>query len=330
MRDDLASLEGSNVLIIGGIGFIGSNLAMRLVGLGASVLLVDSMNPLYGGNLRNIAPIKDRVRVNIADVRDKHSLSYLVRDQQYIFNLAGQTSHMDSMADPVTDLEINCTAQLSLLEVCRAYNPDAKLVFASTRQIYGRPQYLPVDEKHPIRPVDVNGINKTAGEFYHILYNDVYGIRATVLRLTNTYGPRMRIKDARQTFLGIWIKSLLQGAPIDVWGGTQLRDFNYVDDVVDALLIAALDRASDGKVYNVGSDEILSLEEVARLLTDFIPGAHYSVREYPPERRKIDIGDYYSDFTLFRTSTGWTPKTSFREGVEKTVKFFQDNMDYYA
>lgn len=327
---DPATLKGRNVLIIGGLGFIGSNLAMRLVDLGASVLLVDSMNPLYGGNLHNIAPIKDQVRVNIADVRDKHSLSYLVKDQHVIFNLAGQTSHMDSMADPFTDLEINCTAQLSLLEVCRAHNPDAKLVFASTRQIYGRPQYLPVDEKHPIRPVDVNGINKTAGEFYHILYNDVYGIRATVLRLTNSYGPRMRIKDARQTFLGIWIRNLLQGAAVDVWGGTQLRDFNYVDDVVDALLIAALDRASDGKVYNIGSEEILSLEEVARLLTGLRPDGRYSVRDYPADRRKIDIGDYYSDFTLFRSATGWTPKVSFRDGIERTVTFFQDNMEHYG
>lgn len=330
MTVDLASLKNSKVLVIGGLGFIGSNLAMRLVDLGASVLLVDSMNPLYGGNLRNIDAIKDHVRVNIADVRDKHSLSYLVKDQSYIFNLAGQTSHMDSMADPFTDLEINCSAQLSLLEVCRAHNPNAKLVFASTRQIYGRPQYLPVDEKHPIRPVDVNGINKTAGEFYHILYNDVYGIRATVLRLTNTYGPRMRVKDARQTFLGIWIKNLLQGAPVDVWGGRQLRDFNYVDDVVDALLIAALDQASDGKTYNIGSDEILSLEEVASLLTALRPDGRYVVREYPADRRKIDIGDYYSDFTLFRTATGWTPKVSFREGVEKTVKFFEDNMEHYG
>jgi nucleoside-diphosphate-sugar epimerase len=330
MTVDPTNLAGSNALIIGGLGFIGSNLAMRLVELGASVLLVDSMNPLYGGNLHNITPIKDCVRVNIADVRDKHSLSYLVKDQQIIFNLAGQTSHMDSMADPFTDLEINCTAQLSLLEVCRAHNPDAKLVFASTRQIYGRPQYLPVDEKHPIRPVDVNGINKAAGEFYHILYNDVYGIRATVLRLTNTYGPRMRIKDARQTFLGIWIQNLLQGAAIDVWGGAQLRDFNYVDDVVDALLIAALDRASDGKVYNIGSEEVLSLEEVARLLTALRPDGRYTVRDYPAERRKIDIGDYYSDFTLFRTATGWTPKTNFREGIERTVDFFQTNKEHYG
>ena len=214
------------VLITGGLGFIGSNLSRRLLDLGAEVTLVDSLIPEYGGNLFNIDGIENRLRVNISDVRDEHSMRYLVQGQDYIFNLAGQTSHLDSMQDPFTDLEINSRAQLSILETCRKYNPDVKIVFASTRQIYGKPDYLPVDEKHPIRPVDVNGINKLAGEWYHILYNNVYSIRACALRLTNTYGPGMRIKDARQTFLGIWIKLLLEGKPFEIWEGQQLRDFN--------------------------------------------------------------------------------------------------------
>ncbi|MCX6690452.1 MAG: NAD-dependent epimerase/dehydratase family protein, partial [Methanoregula sp.] len=227
------------VLITGGLGFIGSNLSRRLLDHSAEVTLVDSLIPEYGGNLFNIDGIENRLRVNISDVRDEHSMRYLVQGQDYIFNLAGQTSHLDSMQDPFTDLEINSRAQLSILEACRKYNPTVKIVFASTRQIYGKPDYLPVDEKHPIRPVDVNGINKLAGEWYHILYNNVYGIRACALRLTNTYGPGMRIKDARQTFLGIWIKLLLEGKPFEIWEGQQLRDFNYVDDAVDAFLIAA-------------------------------------------------------------------------------------------
>src|SRR6516162_3864545 len=197
--------QGSRVMITGGLGFIGSTLAHRLVGEGAKVLLVDSLTPEYGGNLFNIAGIEDRVTVNISDVRDEHSMRYLVQGQDYLFNLAGQTSHLDSMQDPFADLEINCRAQLSILETCRKYNPKIKIVFASTRQIYGKPDYLPVDEKHLLRPVDVNGINKMAGEWYHILYNNVYGIRGCALRLTNTIGPRMRVKDARQTFVGIWI-----------------------------------------------------------------------------------------------------------------------------
>src|SRR6516162_9113324 len=238
------TFSGRRALITGGLGFIGSNLARQLVELGAQVTLVDSLVPEYGGNLANVTGIEDRVRVNISDVRDEHSMRYLVQGQDYLFNLAGQTSHADSMANPYTDLEINCRAQLSILEACRKNNPSIKVVFASTRQIYGKPRYLPVDEEHLLHPVDVNGVNKIAGEQYHILYNEVYGIRACALRLTNTFGPRMRVKDARQTFLGIWIRLLVEGRPLEVWGGSQIRDLTYIDDVVDALILAAVnDRA---------------------------------------------------------------------------------------
>jgi nucleoside-diphosphate-sugar epimerase len=318
------------VLVIGGLGFIGSNLAHRLVGLGAKVTLLDSMNPAYGGNMENIAGIADRVTVNISDVRDRHSLPWLVRDKAFIFNLAGQTSHMDSMADPFTDLEINTTAQLALLETCRAHNPDTKIVFASTRQIYGRPLYLPVDEKHPIKPVDVNGINKTAGEFYHILYSEVYGLRTTVLRLTNTYGPRMRIKDARQTFLGIWFRKRLEGEAFEVWGGEQKRDYTYVEDLVDALLLTACEPATDGKTYNVGGGEILSLRESADIVAASLPGGRYTVKTFPAERKKIDIGDYYSDSSLLAAATGWSPATPFREGVAKTLAYYRDTFSHYV
>src|SRR3989475_1060787 len=207
------------------MGFIGSNLARRLIEQGAEVVLVDNLIPEYGGNLLNMDGMKGKFRLNVADVRDEHTMQCLIQGQDYLFNLAGQTSHLDSMHDPFTDLDINSRAQLSILEACRKYNRTIKIVFASTRQLYGRPAYLPVDEQHRRRPVDVNGINKMAGEEYHILYNDVYGIRACILRLTNTYGPRMRIKDARQTFLGLWIRLILKGKPFEVWGGPQLRDF---------------------------------------------------------------------------------------------------------
>src|SRR5687768_2248279 len=246
------AFSGKRVLITGGLGFIGSTLAARLVQAGARVSLVDSLIPEYGGNLFNIAPIADRVRANISDVRDEHSVRYLVQDQDYLFNLAGQTSHMDSMTDPNTDLEINCRAQLTILECCRKHNPKVKVVFASTRQIYGRPDYLPVDERHPLRPVDVNGINKLAGEEYHLLYSEIHDVPSTVLRLTNTIGPRMRVKDARQTFVGVWIRQILEGKPIEVWGGTQLRDFTYVDDAVEAFLIAATHPQAVGRVFNLG------------------------------------------------------------------------------
>jgi len=232
-------------LITGGLGFIGSNLARRLVDLGAQVVLLDSLIPEYGGNLFNVACFQDRVRINISDVRDEHAMHYLVQEQDYLFNLAGQTSHMDSMDDPYTDLDINCRAQISILEACRKRNPGIKVVFASTRQIYGKPDALPVNEDHLLRPVDVNGINKMAGEAYHILYNNVWGITACTLRLTNTYGPRMRVKDARQTFLGVWMRALVEDRPFEVWEGQQLRDFTYVDDAIDALLLAAACRRTE-------------------------------------------------------------------------------------
>lgn len=264
---------GKDVLITGGLGFIGSHLAIQLVALGARVTLVDSLIPEYGGNIHNIEPVKDHVQVNIADVRDEYSMNYLVRGRDYLFNLAGQTSHADSMLNPYVDLEINCRAQLSILEACRKYNPAVKIVFASTRQIYGKPDYLPVDERHLLHPTDVNGINKMAGEWYHILYNNVYGIRAVSLRLTNTYGPHMRVKDARQTFLGIWVRCLIAGQPIEVYGdGAQLRDFNYVDDVVDAMLLSAASEAANGQIYNLGSREVISLRDLAALMVGINKG----------------------------------------------------------
>ena len=322
--------KDARVLITGGIGFIGSNLARRLVEHGARVTLADSLIPQYGGNLRNIAVIRDRVTVNVCDVRDRFAFEYLVREQDYLFNLAGQTSHLDSMTDPQTDLDINATAQLSILEACRRVNPGIRLVFASTRQLYGRPDYLPVDEKHPIRPVDVNGINKLAGEGYHLLYSNVYGIRASVLRLTNTYGPGMRVKDARQTFLGIWIRQLLEGLPIKVFGdGKQLRDFNYVDDCVDALLLAASDDTAIGKVYNLGSSEVVSLNDLAALMTGLVPGSRFETVPFPPERKAIDIGDYYSNIALIQRELGWSPTVGLRTGLARTLDYFKAQRQHY-
>ena len=317
------------VLISGGLGFIGSTLARSLVKLGAQVTLVDSLIPEYGGNLFNISGIESEVVVNISDIRDEFSLQYLISGQDIIFNLAGQTSHLDSMNDPFTDLEINCRAQLSLLETCRKVNPGVKIVFASTRQLYGRPDYLPVDEKHLLRPVDVNGINKMAGEWYHILYNNVYGIRSCSLRLTNTYGPRMRIKDARQTFLGVWVRKLLENEPIEVWGGQQLRDFTYVDDVADAMLWAAQEESVNGNVYNVGGDRVVSLLDVANLMTQINGSGRVMVKEFPPDRKRIDVGDYYADDKALRACLGWAPQVPLEEGLKRTLAYYRVNLEHY-
>ncbi len=330
MSDLLSQFNGRSVLITGGLGFIGSNLAHRLVELGARVLLVDSLIPQYGGNLLNIAGIEQRVRVNIADVRDEHGMRYLVKGQDYIFNLAGQVSHLDSMTDPYTDLEINVRSQLSLLEACRHGNPTAKIIFASTRQIYGKPEYLPVDERHPLQPVDVNGINKLAGEWYHIVYHNVYGLPTVSLRLTNTYGPRMRVKDARQTFLGWWIRQLLEGQTLQIYGdGRQLRDFNYVDDAVEALLLVAAQEAANGQIYNLGGDDPISLLELAQLMVTLNGNGRYELIPFPPDRKRIDIGDYYGSYGKIAGELGWRPKTSLREGLTRTLAYFSAHLSHY-
>ncbi len=318
------------VIISGGLGFIGSNLAIRLVELGADVTVIDSLIPEYGGNLRNVEPVREKVRINISDVRDEHSLRYLVQGIDFFFNLAGQTSHLDSMENPFTDLEINAKAQLSILETCRKYNPEVKIVFASTRQIYGNPKYLPVDENHPLDPVDVNGINKMSGEMYHILYNKVYRIQTAVLRLTNTYGPRMRIRDSRQTFLGIWIRNLLENKMIEVYGdGSQLRDYTYIDDVVDAFLLVAGADQWNGVVFNLGHDHPYTLKETAEIMIRQNRGGSYIFRPFPEFLRKIDIGSFYSDFGKIRSSLGWYPVVSLDEGIRKTIGYYRENLRYY-
>jgi UDP-glucose 4-epimerase len=328
--NNFTKFADKKVLITGGLGFIGSSLARKLIHLNSKVILVDSLIPQYGGNLFNIHDIKDQVTLNITDVRDPYAMKYLIQGKDYLFNLAGQTSHLDSMKDPHTDLAINASAQLSILEACRHHNPEIKIVFASTRQLYGKPDYLPVDETHPIRPVDVNGINKLAGEWYHLLYNNVYQIRASALRLTNTYGPGMRIKDARQTFLGIWIRNLIEGKPILVYGdGAQLRDFNYVDDVVDALLLAAIKPEANGEVFNLGSREYINLKDLAEMMVKLYFEGQYEIVPFPNALKAIDIGDYYSDYTKAEALLGWSPQVSLQEGLQRSLAFYTEHHTHY-
>ena len=326
----MSILQGKKILITGGMGFIGSNLARRLVECQNHVTVVDSLIPEYGGNLRNLQDLMDKITINLSDIRDKYSIREIIKGQDYLFNLAGQTSHLDSMENPFVDLDINAKAQLSILEACRKNNPDIRIVFASTRQIYGKPNYLPVDEKHPRHPVDVNGINKIAGEQYHILYHEVYGIASSILRLTNTYGPRMRIKDARQTFLGIWIKNLLQGQPLQVFGdGKQRRDYNYVDDVVEALIKASISDDAYGKAYNLGSPDSMSLEETAMTICDQIKDSSYELVPFPKDRKAIDVGDFVCDYSSFSKALEWEPKVSFKEGIQRSIEYFKTELDYY-
>lgn len=330
MSPRLDAYADAPVLITGGLGFIGSNLAHRLVELGARVTIVDSLVPSHGGNLHNVRGIEDRVRINISDVRDPHAMGYLVRDQRYLFNLAGQVSHIDSMTDPMTDLEINCRAQLSILEACRHNNPTVRIVFAGTRQQYGRPRYLPVDENHLIQPVDVNGINKMAGEWYHLLYDHVYGLAATSLRLTNTYGPRMLLKHSRQGFVPWFVRKALLGEEISIFGdGAQRRDLNYVDDVIQAMLLVATREQSHGQLYNLGHDEVVSLLDFTRALLAAAGTGSYRLVPFPEEAKRIDIGDYFGSFEKIRGELGWAPRVSLDEGLARTVEYYREHLHAY-
>ena len=323
--------RGRRVMITGGVGFIGSNLARVLVGLGADILLVDSLIPDYGGNLFNIRDLSDRLRLNIADVRMPSTMEALVREQDVIFNLAGQVSHIDSMRDPHTDLEINCRAQLTILEACRKYNHNVKVVFAGTRQVYGRPDYLPVDEKHLVRPADINGVNKAAGEYYHLLYNNVFDIRACSLRLTNVYGPRQLIRHNRQGFIGWFIRLALEGAEIQIYGdGSQIRDFVYVDDAAEAFLRAGMLDACNGDVFNVGGAEPTTHRDLVALLIEIAGRGSTRYVPWPSEMQRIDIGSFYSDSSKFIALTGWQPAVTLREGFARTLDYYRAHFDRYV
>lgn len=322
--------SGKNILVTGGLGFIGSNLAHRLAGLNANIVLVDSLIPAYGGNLFNINGIEGKARVNIADVRDENSMNCLVKGQDCIFNLAGQVSHLDSMIDPYTDLEINYRSQLSILEACRKNNDRAKILFAATRSQYGKACKLPVDENHPVRPTDINGINKTAGEWAHILYHNVYGIKACSLRLSNTFGPRHLMKHSKHEVLSWFIRLALDGQPITIYDeGKQLRDFNYVDDVVDAMLLAMASDKTNGEIYNIGSGKGTQLVEAAELCVKIAGKGSITHVPFPPEKKKIEIGDYIADIGKIRKTLGWEPKVGLEDGIKKTMDFFSKNRQHY-
>jgi UDP-glucose 4-epimerase len=323
--------RGRRVMITGGLGFIGSTVAHQLVELGARVLVVDSLIPEYGGNLFNIDGIEDRLKVNVADVRQQSTMNYLVRDHDVIFNLAGQVSHIDSMQDPYTDLEINCRSQLSILEACRRYNPGVKVVFAGTRQVYGRPDSLPVTEHHLVRPTDVNGINKAAGENYHLVYNNVFGVRACSLRLTNVYGPRQLIKHNRQGFIAWFIRLALEDREIQIYGdGRQLRDFVFVDDAADAFLRAGASDACNGQVFNVGGMDPVSHRDLVDLLISAAGSGRCRLVDWPPEKKAIDIGDFYADSSLIRRTLGWQPTVTLRDGLARTLSYYRAHMARYV
>ena len=319
------------MLITGGLGFIGSNLARRLVELGdVEVTIIDALLPDQGGNLFNLDGLADLVKLHIADVGNDTVINHLVGGVDYIFNLAGSTSHVDSMLYPQRDLEVNCAAQLALLEACRHFNPRVKIVFGSTRQVYGRPLYLPVDEEHRVAPPDINGIHQLAAENYHLLYHRVYGLRAVCLRMTNVYGPRQLLHHNRQSFIAWFIRQAMDGGVIELFGeGRQRRDLNYVGDVVEALLLAGASEAAEGEIFNLGGDEPISLAELAEELIALTGQGVAQPVPFPPERQLIDIGNFYSSYQKIERALGWRPRTPLRVGLAQTIEFYAEHRAHY-
>jgi UDP-glucose 4-epimerase len=320
---------GRRCLVTGGLGFIGSNLALALASAGADVVIVDNLVPRHGGNRRNLAGA-ERIRVVIADVSDRAAVGEPAGAADVVFNLAGQVSHVDSMADPQFDLDVNARSQLGFLDLLRSVNPEAVVVFTSTRQIFGQPHYLPVDEEHPVSPVDVNGITKWAAEQFHMLYHDVYGLRSTSLRLTNVYGPRQRLRDDFQGFLPIFVRLALEGETITVFGdGSQQRDCLFVDDVVECLLRAGANDAATGEFFNIGNDERLSLRQIADAVVAAAGSGRVQLGPWPRNRDAIDIGSYYGDSSKAKRLLGWAPRTEFAEGIARTVAFYEQHRSWY-
>ena len=323
--------KGRSVLITGGLGFIGSNLARRLVEIGGvDVTIIDALVEDQGGNLFNIHDIQDRIRLHRGNMADSAAIDHLVGGMDFIFNLAGNISHIDSMRWPQRDLELNCAAHLALLEACRRFNPHVKIIFTSTRQVYGAPVYLPVDEQHRVAPLDINGIHKLAAENYHLLYHNVYGTRSVCLRLTNTYGPRQLLHHGRQGFIAWFIRRAMDGDVIELFGeGRQRRDLNYVDDVVEALLLAGASEAADGEIFNLGADEPISLADLAEELIRLTGQGAIRCVPFPPERQRIDIGNVFSSYGKIEARLGWRPRTSLRAGLARTIRYYNAHREQY-
>jgi UDP-glucose 4-epimerase len=322
--------RGQKILVTGGLGFIGSNLAVRLVGLGASVVIVDSRDPAGGANDFNIAPIKNDVEVVEGDCCDLGLMRRLVRGTSHVFSLAGRISHTDSMEDPVSDMRANALASLTVLEACKLENRGARVVYTGTRQVYGRPLVLPLVETLLPRPTDVNGVNKLAGEQFHLVYHQAYGIATASLRLVNTFGPRQLVKHARHGFIGWFVRQALEGGESQLFGdGQQFRGFNYIDDAVDALLVAGSRPEVVGDYFNLGGMKPFTLEALVQMLIRAAGSGTYRIVPFPPEKTAIDIGSVYSSWMKFHFATGWQPQVPLEEGLQKTVAYYKEHRGHY-
>jgi UDP-glucose 4-epimerase len=327
---DWGSFRNKRVLITGGLGLIGSRLVSRLIELGAFITVVDNLDDGCGGNIRNVDQSSPRLNVEIHSVTDFLSTREVLKDFSYLFSLAGLSSHRGSMEDPLRDLQVNLVSQVQILEACRRVNPRIRIVYASTRQVYGAPVYLPVDERHPLNPPDVNGINRVSAESYFLLYYKAYDVKSTVLRLTNVYGPGMRVRDARQNFMGYWIYKALTGGEISVFGdGDQERDILFVSDCVEAFLRAALCEESVGEIINIGGGQRVSLKSLASIIINHAGGGIVRYVEFPSELKVIDIGSFHTDNGKAKRLLNWRPVTHAELGVSKTVAYYKKNLSFY-
>jgi UDP-glucose 4-epimerase len=322
MNDHSNFYSGKSVLVTGGLGFIGLNISQRLLELGANVTVLDNFMPT--GISRQLAELLGQIKVAIADIRDEEKVERVVRDQEVIFNLAGKSGAADSNKTPLNDLDINCRGQLNLLEACRVFNPGVAMVFPSSRLVYGKPRYLPVDEKHPLDPESIYAAHKLAVENYHLIYGRLYGLKATVLRISNPYGPFQAGEGRAYGIANAFIQAAVSGRPITLFGdGSQRRDYLYIDDLVDALLRAACLPESRGRVYNIGDGQGTSLLELAEMAVREAGRGEIIRVPWPEEYRAIETGDYLSDISLARSELGWSPVTAIREGIARTVVSYQ-------
>jgi UDP-glucose 4-epimerase len=324
------AFKGKTALITGGMGFIGSNLAIRLANLGAKVTVLDSMIPDYGGNEFNLAPVKDRVRINYCDIRDESALDYLVRGQDYVFHLAGQVCHLMSLSNPFPDIQINITGTAVLMEALRKHNPNAICVYTGTRGQYGSSVSLPVNEEAPTNPKGIYEISNLTAEKIIKVYNDVHGIRSVLLRLSNIYGPRSQMKHSRFGVCNWFIRLAMDNDTIQVYGdGSILRDFCYVDDTVEAIIKSAITPKAYGEIFNVGSDIPVSFIELVKTIVDVAKQGKWEYAEFSAERKAQEPGDFYSDITKMKDIVGWTPTTTLEAGLAKTCEYYRKNREYY-
>jgi len=327
---EAAGFKGQKVLVTGGLGFIGSNLSARLVELGARVTIVDNMIPRMGGNLFNVKGIIDHIHINFSDVRDEHSMDYLVKGQEIIFHLAGQVNHVDSISNPIRDLDINCRGTLVLLESCRKHNREARIVFAGTRGEYGASVRLPVAEDHPTNPKGIYAVTNLSAEKMVLVYQDVHQIPGACLRITNTYGPRHQMAHDEYGVVNWFIRKAVDNEMIPVFGdGTILRDFLFVDDLVDCFLRVALCPSAYGEVFNVGTGLPFSFIDLANKIVAIAGTGRVSFTEFTRERKEVEPGDYYTDISKIQGVVGWKPKIDLDEGLRRTVQFYRENKKEY-